>query len=141
MKHKKRILIALVLVGVLVLGTLGGVALAQTTDSPNSSGTSLMARVAAILGLDQQKVEDAFAQAQKDMQAEAINAQLQAMVEDGTITQDQAGQYQNWWQSMPTMPTGTDLPGVGGMRGMRGPAPMAPGLPPTSDSSPTTQTN
>ncbi len=128
MKHKKKAaLIGLVLGAVLLSGIVGGVALAQTTTVGSSSSMSFVARVAGILGIDQQKVEDAFAQAQKDQEAERLDSQLKALVADGKLTQQQADQYKQWWQSMPSMPSGLGLPGMGGDRGMRGPGDLPPG--------------
>jgi hypothetical protein len=117
-KSRKSVLIGTILAAVLLAGLVGGVALAQTTASTDS-GHSIMGRVAAILGIDQQKVEDAFAQAQKEAEVEALDARLKTMVEEGTITQPQADQYKAWWQSRPDVLEGTGLPGVGG-RGVRG---------------------
>jgi len=105
-------LIAIVLVGstagvVLARSANGGegtgvIALAQTSD--NTSSTTLLARVAKILGIDQKQVEDAFAQAQRDMQQEALDAYLKKLVDQGKITQEQADQYKSWWQARPETP-------------------------------------
>jgi hypothetical protein len=139
MKHKKKmVLIGFVLGAVLLAGIIGGAALAQTTTGSSGSGTSLVARVAAILGIDKQKVEDAFAQAQKDMEAERLDSQLKALVADGTLTQQQADQYKQWRQSMPTMPSGIGLPGMGGDKGMRGFGGPPPGSTATNNSTATT---
>ncbi len=132
MKNKKKmVLIGAVLAAVLLAGVIGGVALAQTTGSGSTSGTSFAARVAAILGIDQTKVESAFTQAQRDIESERLDAQLKALVADGKMTQAQADQYKSWWQSMPSMPSGIGLPGMGGMgggmRGMGGPPPASSG--------------
>ncbi len=99
-KNKKFLIIAAIVVVVLIIG-IAGVALAQTNDSGSTQSKSFAARVAVILGIDQQKVEDAFTQAQKDMTNEAMDARLKALVDSGKITQEQADQYQQWWQSRP----------------------------------------
>ena len=114
MWHKKYVIIGLLVGAVMMAGIVGGVALAQTTGAADSSSTTLMARVAAILGIDQQKVEDAFAKAQQEMQTEAMDSQLKALVEAGTLTQEQADQYKTWWHAMPDVPDGIGLPGIGG---------------------------
>ena len=107
-RSKKFIVVALVAALVLV-GSTAGVVLAQTGSggdsqtgvtlaSDNASQPkTLLARVAAILGIDQQKVEDAFTQARTEMRDEA----LQKLVDEGKITQQQADQYKKWWQSRP----------------------------------------
>ena len=96
--RKKVILIPLV-VALVVVGTLAGIAFAQAGS--DSLGNTLLARVAAILGIDQTKVEDAFAQAQKEMRDEALDSYLKNMVEQGKISQEEADQYKTWWDSKP----------------------------------------
>ena len=120
MKRIRLILIGLVLVVLLSVGLIGGITLAQTTGTTGDSGNTLIARVATILGIDEAKVEAAFNQAQREMELEALDSRLKAMVDEGTITQAQADQYRTWWQSRPDMPAGIDLPAKDGFHGMRG---------------------
>ena len=76
----------------------------MTPASDNASQPkTLLARVAAILGIEQQKVEDAFAQAQSEMQDEALDNHLKNLVDQGKITQEQADQYKAWVKSKPDM--------------------------------------
>jgi len=104
MWRRKRFIIVALLATVLLVGSIGGVALAQTGSTDNTtSGKTLSARVAAILGIDQQTVEDAFAQAKSEMQAEALDSCLQKLVDAGKITQEQADQYKAWCQAKPDM--------------------------------------
>jgi len=98
-RSKKFIVIA-VIVAVLAVGAVAGVAVAQTSN-PDAQGKSLIARVAAILGIDEQRVQDAFDQAQKDMKNEALDTFLQKQVESGKITQEQADADKQWLQSKP----------------------------------------
>ncbi len=123
---------------VLVAGITVGVAFAQTGTAQTDPTKTLLARVATILGIDQSKVEAAFTQAQKEMQAEALANHLKSLVDQGTITQQQADQYQQWWQSKPNTPAldsrgGPGLPG--GFRGMPGPRGLPPLPPPTTPKS------
>jgi hypothetical protein len=62
------------------------------------------------VAIDPQQLKDAFAQAQKEMQDEALQSWLQKLVNEGKITQDQADQYLQWWQSRPDI----ELPELGG---------------------------
>ena len=113
-QRKKFVLIGL-LTTIVLAGTIGGVALAQTDNRDNSQpkvllasdnatqSNTLLARVAKILGIDQQKVEDAFTKARTDMQNEALDNYLKNLVTEGKITQAQADQYKKWWQSKPDM--------------------------------------
>jgi hypothetical protein len=86
-------------VALVVVGSMVGIAFAQSGSE--SSGNTLLARVAAILGIDQTKVEDAFTQARKEMRDEALDSYLKDMVEQGKITQAEADQYKTWWDTKP----------------------------------------
>jgi hypothetical protein len=103
--RKKKWVIIGTLVGVAVLaaGIIGGAVYAQSGSgsSDTSPGKSFAARVAAIQGIDQTKVENAFAQARRDMQDEALTNWLNSQVSEGRMTQQQADQYKQWWQSKP----------------------------------------
>ncbi len=102
-KSKKFILIG-VLIALVVVGCTAGIALAQTGSTDNTTpGKTLLARVATILGIDQQKVENAFTKAQSEMQQEALDAYLKKLVDEGKITKEQADQYKKWWQARPDM--------------------------------------
>jgi hypothetical protein len=104
-RRKKWIIIGvLVAVVVVAAGIWGGVAFAQSGGSSSTQsapGKSLADRVAAILGIDQSKVESAFTQAERDMQDDALNTWLNNQVAQGKMTQQQADQYKQWWESRP----------------------------------------
>lgn len=103
MWKSKKFMVVAVIIAVVLVGTVAGVALAQANkgSSTTTQGTTFAARVAAILGIDQQKVQDAFDKANRDMADEALNNRLDALVKSGKITQQQADQYKSWWQSRP----------------------------------------
>lgn len=107
MWKSKKVILAALLGTLLLAGTIGGIAFAQTGNGDDSQPKALFSRVAGILGIDQQKLEDAFAQAQKEMRDEALDSYLQKAVEAGKLTQEQADQYKGWWQARPDTP----LPG------------------------------
>lgn len=154
--HKKRWVTITILAATFVLlaGVIGGVAYAQTgnTQIVTDPGKTFIAKVAAILGIDQKKVEDAFIQAQKQVMDEELASRLKALVDQGRLTQQQADQYKQWlqsrpnlpagpdfgprWQSGPNLPAGPDFgPGKafrGGPRGIYGPGVIPPVLPPTT---------
>jgi len=100
--RSKKFIIAVVLAVLAVVGSMGGVVLAAD-NGDDSQPKTLLARVAEILGIDQQRVEDAFAQAQSEMQDEALDNYLQKLIDEGKITQEEADQYKTWWQSKPDM--------------------------------------
>lgn len=126
--RKKKVLLISVLAAVILLisGVLGVTAFAQDAETPagtpttppstDTSQDTFAARVAEILGLDTAVVEDAFAQAKRDMQDEAIDRKLAKLVELGRITQEQADEIKEWLESRPD-----NLPDIFGPRkGMRG---------------------
>ena len=123
-KSKKVVLIAALAIAVLV-GCIAGVTFAQTGNGndtqPQAKYEALLDRVSQIyqqntgVTIDAQQLKDAFTQAQTDMQTEALKSWLQNMVSEGKITQEQADQYLQWWQSKPNI----QMPGpCGGGEGM-----------------------
>ena len=116
----KRVIITGIAIAIIAVVAITGVVLAQTVTT-TTPGKTFTARVAAILGIDEQKVKDAFNQAQREMSDEALDTRLQKLVEDGKLTQEQANQYKDWWQSRPdTLAPGDGILGRFGMRGFRG---------------------
>jgi hypothetical protein len=69
MWRSKKLIVFALLAAVLVFGSIGGVVLANGDDEA-SPPMSLMARVAAKLGISEQVLRDAFAEAHSEMQAE-----------------------------------------------------------------------
>ena len=107
-RGKKFILIA-VLVVVVLAGSLAGMSIANAATSDNTTPQqTLSSRVAQILGIDQQRLDDAFKQARQEQQQQALDNYLKKLVDAGKITQAQADQYEQWWQSRPDVP----LPGL-----------------------------
>ena len=102
--NTRRWLYALILTGLLVIGITGGAVLAhgggENGDSPVNSFAS---RVAGFLGLGltEAQVQDAFDQARAEMQDEAIQHKLDKMVENGRLTQEEADEYKEWYDSRP----------------------------------------
>lgn len=132
MRKSWKVVLAALLSAVLV-GTVVGGAVAQTATGDKSPANTLLSRVAQILGIDQQKLEDAFNQAQKEMQAEALDARLKNLVDQGTITQQQADQYKEWWQARPDVMLPGPLGGFG--PGGHPPAPTSTPTPTPSSTS------
>ena len=99
---KKRWLFVTLLVGGLALGITGGIVVAHGggtgSDSPLESFAS---RVAAILGLEEAQVQDAFNQAARETQDEGLQRKLDRQVDQGRLTQEQADEYMEWYQSRP----------------------------------------
>ncbi len=112
-RNKKLILMA-VLATVLLGAIVGGVAFAQAQNGDESQPVdqrgALLDRVCQIyeqktgVAIDQHILKDSFVQAERELQAEALQNRLQKMVDDGRMTQEQADQYLQWWQSRPDVP-------------------------------------
>ena len=99
--RKLRIIIPIAIAVVVVTAIGFGVAFAQGNEKGDSNASRLAAKVAEILGLDAAVVDDAIKQAREELRDEAIQKKLNALVEKGQLTQEQADEYLNWIQSKP----------------------------------------
>ena len=113
-RNKKIILIEILTVVVLV-GTLGGIAVAKANDDNSTqalaNSTNLWEKVAEIyqqntgVAIDSTELEKAFDQAKTVIATDARATFLQKLVDEGKITQEQADQYKAWLDSKPNFPT------------------------------------
>ena len=95
-------LMAAATLAVLAVGVGGGAVLAQESESGDSSPVkSFVSRVAEILGLEEETVQDAFTQARREMMDDGVERKLDAAVESGKLTQEQADEIQEWYDSKP----------------------------------------
>ena len=102
MLRKRKFIIMLLGAILIIAASIGGVAMAQDSEE-DPQPDSLLGRVATILGIDQQTVEDAFEQAQAEMHEEALDKRLQALVDEGILSEEQATKYKGWLESRPNM--------------------------------------
>jgi hypothetical protein len=146
-KHKRFILIGL-LAAILVVGGIIGAATVVATD--DNGGESQLETVAATedngdqsqletqrealldrvveiyeentgVAIDREQLKAAFVQAREEMKDQALENWLEKLVDEGTITQDQADQYLEWWQDRPEdMPLPERLGHGFGGRGFHG---------------------
>ncbi len=103
MKKIQKIVLATILVAVMLIASIPVIALAQEGKTPERQGT-LIARVAEILGIDQQELENALKQAQTESREETLNARLQELIAEGTLTQEQANELKAWMEAKPDVP-------------------------------------
>ena len=125
--RKRKWFIPVVVASVLLIGGIvGGVVVAGSDNSSNTEDQSQTAdRYQAILDracaiyeeetgitIDSEQLKDALDQARSEIQDEALESRLQDLVDEGKITQEEADQYLEWWQSRPDIEL--PLPGLGG---------------------------
>lgn len=99
-----------VLLAMALLGVPSGIVLAQD-EQPKPPQDTVIARVAELLGIQREALENAIKQAQQEQWQKALEARLNQMVEKGVITQEQAQALLNWLKARP------DIPGLRGMYG------------------------
>lgn len=97
---RRRWLLVPVVLGLLALGITAGTLLAQNGGSDLTTKT-FAGRVAAILELEESKVQDAFTQASLEVHEERLQNKLDRLVEEGEITQEEADKYLEWFKSRP----------------------------------------
>ena len=96
---KRKWLMATLVTGVLAASITSGVAFAQNDTGEASHKSELAARVAQILELDEQTVQDAITQARQELRDERVGRMVDRMLESGRITDDQAPQLRERLQS------------------------------------------
>jgi len=112
-RNKKYILITVLSIAVAV-GIVTRVVFAQSDNGddiePKARHEALLDRVCEIyeentgVAIDPQALQGAFTEALQELHHEALVNRLQKLVDEGTITQEQADQYLEWWESRPDMP-------------------------------------
>lgn len=113
---RKRWLVVALAVGALAAVIVGGTVLAQTAqEDGDSPARSFVSRVATILGIEEDRVQDAFDQAAREMQDEALQQKLDRLVEAGKLAQAEADDIREWYESRPdALNKGFFAPGFGG---------------------------
>jgi len=126
MRKRKWFIPVVVLSIVLIGGVTGGVLAAADNSSSNTESQSqatdryqaFLDKACAIyeentgVAIDSEQLKDALDQARSEIQDEALESRLQDLVDEGKITQEEADQYLEWWQSRPDIEL--PLPGLGG---------------------------
>ena len=110
MKRKWGLPVGLFAVALLALGLTGGAIFAQEGDTERDAGgdaeeenarQGLASRVAEILGLGEEEVQEAFEQAHRGMRDDRFQSRIDRLVERGRITEDEAAEAIEWYQSRP----------------------------------------
>jgi polyhydroxyalkanoate synthesis regulator phasin len=90
----------------------------EDQTAPSDRYQALLDRACAIyqestgVAIDSEQLRDALDQARGELQEEALETRLQNLVDEGQMTQEEADQYLEWWQSRPDIQL--PLPGLGG---------------------------
>src|SRR4030043_1857396 len=87
----------------MLIASMPVIALAQEGENPGHQ-SALMSQVAEILGIDQQDLENALKQAQTEFREENLDARLQELIAEGTLTQEQANELKTWIEARPDVP-------------------------------------
>jgi len=125
MSRRKKIILSVLLSTAAVIGiTAGGVFADSETDTDAPAGhEALLERVCEIyedntgVAIEPEALSEALAEANQAMMAEAKEARLDRLVEEGVITQEEADQFTEWWEAKPDgmLPGGGRFgPGLGG---------------------------
>jgi len=109
-RSKKFIIITATVAAMLALG-LSGAVFADADNGndaePGAKHEALLEKVCEIyegntgVALDCDELKDVFAQAGEEMMTEMRASRLQSLVNEGRITQEQADELAEWWQSKP----------------------------------------
>src|SRR4030042_1982622 len=103
MRKIQKFVLATVLVAIMLISSAPAIAMAQGNEAPERRG-ALIAQVADILGIDQQELENALKQAQIELREETLDARLQELIAEGTLTQEQANELKAWINARPDVP-------------------------------------
>jgi len=121
-----------VVLSVLLIGGIaGGMIAAADNNSSNTEAQNqtanryqaLLDRACAIyqeqtgVAINSSQLRDALEQARSEMRDDALKARLQDLVSQGKITQEQADQFLEWWQSRPDISLPLTGPGGNGHQG------------------------
>jgi hypothetical protein len=103
LKKIHKIVLATVLVAVMLITSMPAIVMAQEGAIPERQGATT-AKVAEILGIDQQDLENALKQARMELREETLDARLQELIAEGTLTQEQADEFKSWTEAKPDVP-------------------------------------
>ena len=85
---------------VAVVGAFAGLAAAQSNDD-DGDGQTFVERVAAVLGIESDDLESAMQQVKEEIRNERRDAKFDDLVENGTLTQEEADAIKEWQDAKP----------------------------------------
>ena len=119
---KRRLFLGLAAVAIMASGIAAGVAWTQVAHAQEETAAKgFAARLATILGLEEDVVQDAFKEARSDIQGERFQAKMDRLVESERITQDEADAAIEWYEERPEGINASRRGSGSGFDGPRGP--------------------
>ena len=119
---KRKLLLGLAAVAIMVSGVAAGLSWTQVAHAQeDTTAKSFAARLAIILGLEEDVVQDAFKEARKDIQGERFQTRMDRLVESERITQDEADAAIEWFNGRPEGINTSRRGSKSGFYGQRGP--------------------
>lgn len=102
---KRKWLMIPLVTGILAAGITGATVLAHNNDGENESPKdAVAAKVAEILGIDQQSVKDALQEATQEVRSDRLQHRLDDLVEAEKMTPEEAEAYLEWYEARPEGP-------------------------------------
>ncbi len=101
MKYGIIAIVAVVALSVGITAVVSAESPEAEVGSDTGPGQIFAGKLADILGLDEGEVADAVQQARQDMREEMQQQRLQTALEERLITEEEAEQIQDWWDSRP----------------------------------------
>lgn len=130
MRRSRKIILMALLTLVVVGGSIGGVALADTEDEdssqPQTRYGATLDRACEIyeentgVAINVDELTNALTQAGEERMLEARNQFRQRLIDEGEVTQEQLDEHDAWLEAKPDVRIGHGDGGFRGMGGMRG---------------------
>ena len=99
---KRKMFLGLAAVAILVSGITAGVAWTRVAHAEEgTTAKSFAARLATILELEEDVVQNAFKEARRDIQDERFQTRMDRLLESERITQDEADAAIEWYEERP----------------------------------------
>ena len=117
----KKVKIIAIMLGIIILisSIVGGVVFAQDSDSSSDTSTTtttivsrqdtFLSALAAKLNISIDQLKTYIKEAQNETQSQYMRDKIDALVAAGKITQDEADQYLEWWNSKPDFASNSDF--------------------------------
>ena len=139
MKWNRKYILITVLSVAAAVGIVTGVVFAQSNNGggtePKAQHEALLDKVCEIyeentgVAIDPQALQDAFTEAHQELCHEALVNRLEKLVDEGIITEAEADQYLEWWESRPDIQLPGRAPFGPRLSGPCGPRPAGFGFP------------